>query len=99
MPKEVTQTTEPVEIWRGTARLFWRNDAFGHKNAALFIGGLHVGSIMHCPMVHDLEDRNPDLVWRAWVMTDDDGKQVGWYRTEQEAKDALVDEAIKEIRA
>jgi hypothetical protein len=30
-------------------------------------------------------------------MTTDEGEEVGWYATEQEAKDALVDAALKAL--
>lgn len=93
----MTETTEAEPIWRGACRVYWRTDAFGMKDRALFVGGLHVGSIMHHHTGRSAS--YPDQTWRAWIMTDDDGKAVGWFSTEQEAKDALVDAAVKEILA
>ena len=89
MPKTET-TAEAEAIWTGRCRVYWRADAFGHKDCALFIGRLHVGSLMHYAP-------HGDKPWRAWLMTDDDGKQIGWFPTQQEAQDALVDAAIVEI--
>jgi hypothetical protein len=86
----------PMAIWGGPAQLYWRRDAFGHNDRALFVGRLHVGSIMYAKP-HPRENRSPNKVWRAWLMTDDDGSIVGWYATEQEAKVALVGAAIEAI--
>lgn len=30
-------------------------------------------------------------------MSDEDGKELGWFATEQEAKDAVVDAAVREL--
>jgi hypothetical protein len=86
-----SQTTAEPWIWRGTVTLCWRPDCFGKPGRALFVGGLNVGSIMY----HKRDER--DDPWRAWLMTDEDGNEIGWYLTEREAKYALVDAAVKEL--
>ncbi len=87
--------TQPPDlpIWSGPVQLFWRTDVFGYKDRALFVGGLHVGGIMQWSG----QDNPMAGQWRAWIMTDEDGRQVGWYRIEKEAKDALIDEVIKHL--
>lgn len=84
-------TDEP--LWRGPVSLTWRDDEYGKKDRALHIGGIQVGHIMQwsgkdSPRVGE---------WRAWLNSDSDGRHLGWYPTEQEAKDKLVDEVLKEI--
>jgi hypothetical protein len=94
MTSDPNTAADPVAIWGGSARLYWRDDAWGNSDRALFVGGLYVGSVMHTPT-------NPNRVgqtWRAWLMTDDDGVSVGWFPMEQEAKDALADAAVKELQ-
>jgi hypothetical protein len=94
MADHVSPTTgEPIAIWGGNARLYWRDDSYGKKDRALFIGGLCIGHIMQWTG----KDSPKAGEWRAWIMTDDDGRHLGWHPTEQEAKDALVDEAVKEL--
>lgn len=79
-------------VWRGHTELHWRNDCYGNTLQALYAGGLWVGSLMWSP----IGDTKPNP-WRAWLSTDDDGSAVGWYVTEQEARDALVDAAVRAL--
>ena len=62
----------------------WRENEFGDPDLALFIGNARVGAIMFW------KNRQQ---WRAWFMYDDEGDEVGWYATVDEARQAL------EIRA
>lgn len=92
-------TTNAEPIWIGPCRLYWHTDDYGKVGRALHVGGLQVGTIMHSPKMYGpgRVERVNEKPWRAWLMTDSDGKSVGWFLTEQEAKDALVDAAVKEI--
>jgi hypothetical protein len=90
----MTETAEPDAFWTGACRLYWRTDSYGHAERSLCVGGLEVGSIDHFPRTPTrngfIDSEKP---WRGWLMVDGDGKCVGWFLTEQEAKDTLVDEA------
>lgn len=84
MGSDPQTTSDPVAIWGGSARLYW----FSNE---LRVGGIHVGAINH------MRGHCLGRDWRAWVMDDEDGRCVGWFPTEREAKDALEDAAIKEL--
>jgi hypothetical protein len=86
-------TADPLAIWGGNARLYWRQDCFGQPDRALYVGGLNVGHIMYSPT----NPQRAGCPWRAWLMTDEDGKGVGWFATEREAKDALAGAAAEEL--
>lgn len=73
--------------------LFWRADGFGNPEFALYANNLYLGEIMHVQKRPNYKERP----YRAWVMTTDDGEEVGWYPTIQAAKDALVDAALKAL--
>lgn len=94
------QSDEPVttshidEIWRGSTGLHWCPDDFGRPDRTLYAGGIYVGLVQHIPQARYGHEANP---WRGWVMTDEDGKELGWFVAEQEAKDAVVDAAVKEL--
>lgn len=91
-------TTEPPAIWTGPCSLYWRRDCWGHEARGLCVGGLEVGSVQHLPRTPTREGFiDSPKPWRAWLMIDGDGKCLGWFLTEQEAKDLLVDEALKEL--
>lgn len=94
MSDSKSETVEPAALgeWNGV-RLFWRKDGYGRPERALYAGGLYLGEVMCLPT-------NPRLsgaIWRSWLMTTDEGDEIGWYMTEQEAKDALVDAALKAL--
>lgn len=83
---------EPTWTYHGIS-LTWRSDCFGHEGRALFVGRLCVGYIQDVSKIEFY-----DAPWRAWLVDDaDDGKQLGLYKTEQEAKDDLIDAAIKAL--
>ena len=91
MSNDAPQTT-PIAIWTGKTNLYWRTDGWGVEGRALFAGGLHVGCVGF------IQDRlYPGRPWRAWIMTEEDGKDAGHFETEQFAKDALVEGVTKEI--
>lgn len=73
--------------------LSWRADNRGNDGRALFVGDIFVGEVLH-------SQRGPDqeAPWLAWFLNDDDGWEVGWFSTEQEAKDALVDTTLRGLR-
>jgi hypothetical protein len=75
------------------AELYWREDVWKAKDRALFVGGLCVGSVMHRP----ISPNGIGHTWLAWLMTDEYGASIGSFLTEQEAKDALADAAVKEL--
>lgn len=92
-------TTMPEPLWVGPCRLYWRTDDYGKDGRALYVGGLQIGTIMYIPKMYAVGgiERVNEKPWRAWLMTDSDGMSVGWFLTEQEAKDALADAAVREI--
>lgn len=71
-------------------QLYWKDDVFGHKEHDLFVGGLHIGSISEWRGKEALTRHGQ---WRAWIM----GERLGWYATEQEARDACAERAIAEL--
>lgn len=89
-----TTTGHIDEIWRGSTSLHWVPDGFGRPDRSLNAGGLHVGLIQHIPQPRYGHESTP---WRGWIMSDEDGKELGWFATEQEAKDAVVDAAVREL--
>ena len=84
------KTTDAVWTNPVLVSLFWRPDGFGRSGMALYARDIYLGEVSE--LTHH---QRPEHRWRAWLMTDDSGDEVGWYRTEQEAKDALVDAALK----
>ncbi len=68
--------------------LAWKADEFGNPDHALFLGGISVGSLMHSKLVKEKR-------WRAYFMDSYEGSTVGWFASEQEARDALVDRVVK----
>lgn len=81
---------EPVWSLHGFG-LYWRDDCWNNPDRALFINGLCIGEVYH-PR-HNIPPL--DRSWRAWIVDNaDSGNEIGWYATEQEAKDACVDRAI-----
>lgn len=70
----------------------WRKDVYGKERAALYIGGLYVGSIMQWKSVLHSDDKHNGM-WRGWFMNDDEGDQVGWFPTADEAR-AAVERAL-----
>lgn len=76
----------------------WRTDEFGKPERALYVGSIYVGSLTHESRrfgVGGREIEPREKPWRAWFMNDIDGNELGWYPTEQEARDAMVDAAVK----
>jgi hypothetical protein len=90
---QATTSKNDAPVWHGRVGVYWRDDQYGNKNVALFVGGLQVGSILYAG-THAPRQRFP---YRAWIMTDGDGKSLGWYATEDEAKVVLLDVAVREI--
>lgn len=84
-------STDPEPFWRGPVALYWRDDPYGHKKNALCIGTIYVGD------VNEHWHTAASKQWLAWLMADCDGQEVGRFATEQEAKDALVGAALKEL--
>lgn len=81
------------EVWHGVTSLHWMPDALYRPDRALYAGDLYVGLIQHLPHPtrHELKS------WCGWIMTNESGKDLGWFETEQAAKDALVDAAVKAL--
>jgi hypothetical protein len=77
---------DTTAIWTGSVSLYW-------ARGELSVGGIHVGTVNRLGG----SDLHPGRDWRAWVMDDEDGRCVGWFATEREAKDALEDAAIQEL--
>lgn len=69
--------------------LAWKRDGYGRENFALYLGGIYVGGLMDGPPSY-----HPGEV-RAWVMHDDEGREVGWYPNHDTARAALVAEVGK----
>lgn len=86
-------TDDEPPIWsKNGVGLYWRPDCFGNFGRALFLNGLSVGSVL---LWTGSQKEFMDRPWRAWIEdTNDDGSHLGWFKTEQEAKDACVDKAI-----
>ncbi len=83
-------------VWtnRILVSLFWRPDGYGNPGRALYARDLYLGHVTHWTYPDPSHRATP---WRAWLMTDEEGEEVGWWATEQEAKDALVDAALKAL--
>lgn len=80
------------EVWHGVTSLHWMPNAFYMPDRALYAGDLYVGLIQHFP--HGRYEATP---WCGVIMTNENGKDLGWFETEQAAKDALVDAAVKAL--
>ena len=91
MSDPTNQTTEAIWTNPVLVSLFWRPDGYGKPGRALYARDLYLGQVMHVPT----HPRRQGQTWRAWLMTTDEGEEVGWYPTEQEAKEALVDAALE----
>lgn len=70
--------------------LRWRADSIQKPNA-LYVGRIYVGGIS-APRPGDDETQ-----WRAWLVTDDVEGTKLYRATEGEARDSLVDEAVKAL--
>ena len=55
----------------------------------LYMGGVWIGRVVHFSG-HNHRTRGG---WRAWLMTDDDGREVAFTETESAAREALEDAA------
>lgn len=80
-------STPQDPIWsHGEIDMAWRDDE-------LFVGHLHIGYIW--------KDR--DGKWHSWLCSSDNGTiagngtRIGLYSTEQEARDAMVDAAVRAL--
>lgn len=93
-PLDASHSTT-TEIWRGDThiRFYWCKDEFGRPNNTLYLGRIYVGSIMHWA-----NERRAVTPYRAWFMSDSDGDEIGWFATHQEAMDALIDRALKDMQ-
>jgi hypothetical protein len=89
----MTSSADPFWTLGINVSLFWRPDGWGRDERALYMRDLYLGEVMHLPP----RPRRLGPTWRAWLMTTDEGSEVGWFATEQEAKDALVDAALKAL--
>ncbi len=80
--------------------LAWRADEFGKPERDIYLGSIYVGGVWHYPVsvlpfTNEYQPR--EKPWRAWFMNEADGSEVGWFATEQEARDALVDAVLKAL--
>lgn len=83
-------------IWsRAGIEMRWREDEFGRANTSLYAGNICVGGIYNEARL----PRRPEHrgTWRAYLMNSDSGNAIGYYETEQECRDALVDAAVKAL--
>ena len=71
---------------RVATELNWRGKNF-------FIGGIYAGCIQHWSGVQNI----PEPFWRAWIMIDDDGVEVGRYPTAEAARAGLEAAVKKEL--
>ena len=83
--------TDPV--WYGQFNLCWRQDCFGKPNQALYLGRICIGHLM----LNNTQAIHAEKPWRMWLMTDEDGDEIGYRATQQEAMDALVDAALNAL--
>lgn len=83
-------------IWsRAGIELRWREGKFGRANAVLYFGNSYVGGIYNeTGLPLGPEHHGP---WRAYLMNSDSGSAIGYYETEQECRDALVDAVVKAL--
>ena len=72
----------PEWFLKGEHRLHFEDDY-------LYLGGLLVGEVIR-PTPQQL-DSPLDPPWFAWISTRNNEMGVGWFATEQEAREALVD--------
>ena len=87
----------------------WCNNAFGKERTALYIGNLYVGGIMRVvpedwrgarvknPNMMEFYVKRESAPWRAWFMSDDEGDEIGYYATDDEARTALEDHLASAI--
>lgn len=76
-----------------SSKLHWITDEFGYSERQLNLGGICVGSV-------DNPGRSHTLIgdpWRVWLNIDPDGKLIGRFKTEEEAKKFLFDAAVKAL--
>jgi hypothetical protein len=66
--------------------LEWRRDAFGCAESALYFGCAYIGAIMHWEM----NPKRSETPFRGWFMNDDEGREIGWFATADEARAAVV---------
>lgn len=73
--------------------LNWRTEYSSMPLGSLYAGNIHIGTIMknRTQAKHDVKP------WRMWLMTTEDGEELGYRATEQEAKDDLIDAALKAL--
>src|SRR4051812_24449669 len=71
--------------------LAWREDEWGNPERALYLGRLRVGSVMQIRVAKPKQ-------FRAWIQDSEEGLTVGWFATEQEARDALVSAVLEAMR-
>jgi hypothetical protein len=90
-----TPTTELPSARNGTdlctitTGLTWKRDGWGHDGRALYARGIYVGQVEN--LTHRQESNKR---WRAWLMTSEDGSEVGWFTTEDDAKRNLFGAAL-----
>jgi len=73
-----------------TSAFSWRENSPA-ETLYLYFGGLYVGCVI------DWSNKMPPdglPKFRAWIMTDDDGAAIGWFRSEVEAQSALLKRAM-----
>lgn len=84
---------EPILVWQGVRRvaIMWKDSGYTNETN-LHVGKIYVGCV-------SFTSRNNDepKSWRAWIMRDNDGETIGYYDSEQKAKDELIDAVIKDL--
>jgi hypothetical protein len=85
--------------------LLWKTDGYGKPEQSLFFGGIWCGSVedhtKNAEVARNLELKNfyrgKSGLWRAWISSDDNGKELGWYKTKKNAQQALEKAVRKAI--
>lgn len=81
-------------------KLNWKKDAFGRPTRILMLGNAYIGGVdKHHPrsktvaqdIMNGANNGHTTVTrpWRGWFMNDRNGVCTGWYKTEEEAKEAV----------
>lgn len=90
----MTPPTPEAPIWRGSVALSWRRYIDGPLIYALCAGTLVIGLVSH---THPSLAPAPNMPWHARFSSGWQARELGWFATEQAARDALVDAVVREI--